>query len=1453
MANSQDDDVLAKLRSSDKAGGEPDSSNVTLDATSPNAAPQPPANSKSDATLDETAQLDRLNAAINKSFTSAAEINLHPKIAGYDITGRLGEGGMGVVWKATQHGTHRPVALKLMSAASFGSQRARLRFEREVDLTARLEHPHIARVYDGGERAGICYYAMEFIDGVPLDQFVREQKLSRRQILELMKTICEAVQYAHQKAVIHRDLKPANIMVDKEGRPRILDFGLAKALSDDDGQMLSVDIGAAGTPAYMSPEQAAGHLDQVDTRSDVYTLGVILFYLLSGKYPHDVRGSALEVMKRITELEPCRLRTIEPKVDRDLEALLAKALSRDPSQRYGTGGGLASDLGRYLNGEPLVAQPPTLSYLIAKRAKKYRVPIAITAAVATILVGMAVVAYVRITVERNRAIASQISERNERAEAQRQSQLAQASAKLAAQREQQAVQSEQHALTNEKIADAARRSTEVQLAESLVAQGNALGSTGQWGQARQRFDAAQALFKKLQLPTTTADLGIWSVYAATPPPLSEFAKAGPFAILPDSRTAVVIETGGISFFDLATGRRLRHLEKIVDTRLDLEQLFVAAGGRELLYEDHDGTLRTFDLSSGKLVRSFAEKTKARFHHAAISPDGRLVAQLNDEQENGIGIYDIAQGRRLRTLPLTIAPRCIAWMPDGKSLLIGDLRTTVQRCDAEDGHVTMSFRGHQAPVICVAGSPDGRRAVSGDELGMIRIWDLSTSEELAAFHGHGSAVRSLAFMSDGRTLLSAANDTSIALWDSRTFRLLRTIALPHGGAQYDTVISPDGRTVAIETSGFNNKIQLWSLDEPPEIRTLRHRGHGSARICLSNDGRMVLCGGDYRETNLVDVATGQIVAQSRNIPIPNELVLLPNGISALTAAADQMEIWSLDGSASKILRPPAPRNVWSLVITANGTKALLGDEGGMLVLWDLASGGKLATFGSSGMGAPQPLALFPDGRTVLSGHEFDVRLWDLEKGQQISELGKTAGWITCIALTSDGKLAAIGEKLTREGSPLHIWDMAERKEVLAINGLTTAPKALAFSPDSRTLLCGFEDGSIRLFDPVIGIELRNLGSHQTSITGVAFSADARLVASAAKDGSVRIWDFTPTQTYLNHDSRDTAFAKLRADPSDVASLAVVGNWYVMRRKWNWAADFLEHARTGGADVSSLNLARCYLSLRQFEKAGIEFRKAIERKEAAAEYLSLCAAAVDPLPDPNPDEAQRKAAIKKFVFQDRTDEAIEQCTLLMAKEPHFVLLSDRGGLHAHVGHYREAVADYQQALKIQQSQPLRIRLALTQLYVGDTAGYRRNAADLLQRYGSDHANAWTSFKAYLLAPEPAVDVKAVARLIESERAISLHGYWIRLAQGMAEYREGHFESAIKILKEPLGFYERLAADLFSAMALYKSGQHLAAEGLLTVAAARIRALPQTPPIQSADMENWLMLQLALREAEALIRNK
>lgn len=300
-----------------------------------------------------------------------------PTIEGYKILNKMGEGGMGSVWRAMQLSTHREVALKVMTSDIFSSDKARLRFEREVELAAQLEHPNLARIYESGLHKGKYYYTMELIQGEHLDQYVQNKELSKRQILELIHSVCQAVQYAHQRGVIHRDLKPSNILVTDDGQPHVLDFGLAKMLLDDDREdgrkwEVSENGDIFGTPAYMSPEQAAGHLDKVDTRTDVYSLGIILFNLLTNDWPYDLSGSRYEVLRNIQEEGPIRPSKIISHFDSEIEAILLKALDKDPNRRYQSVAELGNDINAWLKGLPISARSVDLFYLLRKFMLRYR-------------------------------------------------------------------------------------------------------------------------------------------------------------------------------------------------------------------------------------------------------------------------------------------------------------------------------------------------------------------------------------------------------------------------------------------------------------------------------------------------------------------------------------------------------------------------------------------------------------------------------------------------------------------------------------------------------------------------------------------------------------------------------------------------------------------------------------------------------------------------------------------------------------------------------------------------------------------------------------------------------------------------------------------------------------------------------------------------------------------------
>ena len=365
----------------------------------------------------EARQRDQKTASImpadaqTDSTTQAGRISKYTDIEGYKIIEPLGEGGMGMVWRAEQLSTRREVALKLLISHRVDSVKAQARFQREVELTARLDHPNIARIYDSGLHQGMYYYAMELIEGLPLDQYVKSRTFSRTEILSLMQKVCQGVLYAHLRAVIHRDLKPSNIIISPDGQPHILDFGLAKALlEEDESLMVSVEGQIAGTPAYMSPEQAAGHHSQLDTRTDVYSLGVILYELLTGQSPHDLSFSMFDLLRQIASGNIRRPRQVDKSIDSELEALLLKALAHNPEERYASAGALAKDIANYLDEEPLDAHVPTTFYFLRKKAFKYKKQVGIASAILVILFVTVIVTYTRIVGQR--AVLRAAQERN---------------------------------------------------------------------------------------------------------------------------------------------------------------------------------------------------------------------------------------------------------------------------------------------------------------------------------------------------------------------------------------------------------------------------------------------------------------------------------------------------------------------------------------------------------------------------------------------------------------------------------------------------------------------------------------------------------------------------------------------------------------------------------------------------------------------------------------------------------------------------------------------------------------------------------------------------------------------------------------------------------------------------------------------------------------------------------
>ncbi len=323
--------------------------------------------------------------------------SLESMIEGYEIVEEMPRGGQAAVYKAVHTATKTNVAIKVLLPTLLASARARYYFEREAELIASLDHPNIVSIRDSGIIHHQYYFVMQFIEGQPLERYVRSKKLSFRQTVILFKKICTAISYAHQQGIIHRDLKFANILVDQRGEPHILDFGLAKAvgLSEQEPEKAVATMTGqlAGTLSTMSPEQAAGRPDLIDVRTDVYSLGIILYHMLTGQYPYEVTGSTLQVLQNIQKTDPVRPRQIIRKFDSDVEAILLTALEKEPAKRYQSTAELKSDIEHWLDGRPIRVKSISTTYLLRKIIARHRYTSTVAALLLLIIIGFAYVSF----------------------------------------------------------------------------------------------------------------------------------------------------------------------------------------------------------------------------------------------------------------------------------------------------------------------------------------------------------------------------------------------------------------------------------------------------------------------------------------------------------------------------------------------------------------------------------------------------------------------------------------------------------------------------------------------------------------------------------------------------------------------------------------------------------------------------------------------------------------------------------------------------------------------------------------------------------------------------------------------------------------------------------------------------------------------------------------------------
>ncbi len=1069
--------LLAAHERADEVLGRPDQP-VTTD---PNAS-----RPITEATSGELAkhEFSSSEASITAGYQEPARPNV--LIAGrYLLQQKIGEGGMGEVWVAKQtEPVKRKVALKLIKTG-MDSRAVLARFEQERQALAMMDHPNIARVLDGGlTPGGQPFFVMELVNGLPLTKFCDEARLTPRERLELFVPVCQAVQHAHQKGIVHRDLKPANILVtliDGKPIPKVIDFGVAKAtagrLTD---HSMSTQFGAViGTLEYMSPEQAGFSAVDIDTRADIYSLGVILYELLTGLRPIDARrlenAALTEMIRMIREEEPSKpstrlatdeslpslaaLRQTEPRklmalLRGELDSVVMKCLEKSRERRYETANALSRDVQRHLADEPVEARPPTAGYRLSKFLTRHRgAVIAAALVVAALLAGIAGTTFGLIRgAPANRGDETKGHRGEGGAEAAAQKKIADTQKRLA--------------IGNASNAGENARKAELRLAEGLISQADAWSLAGRFAEAHSLYTEAYDKFAELKAPLLAAEVGLWSSYRQAGFPLLTFTGS----------------SAGVS------------------------EVVITPDGRTALSADGASTFRLWDLPSGKILSVFPGHQGA-VQSLAIASDGRIA--LSGGRDKTLKLWDIVTGKKLRDFTgHSDWVMSGAFAPDRRTAISGSIDNTLKLWDLVSGKELRTFSGHSSWVYSVAISSDGGTALSGSRDKTLKLWDLANGQEVRTYTGHTGPVLRVAFAPDGKTALSASEDQTVRFWDLATGKALRAFTLPDGEI-YSVRIARDGKTALFGRK--DSMLNLWDLTRGIKLRTFVGHADEVTSIAIAPDGKTAISGGDDNTLMLWDLVSSK---EPRSFEGHAAEVcgaaITPNGKTALSASVDKtLRLWDLaTGKELRILTGHAHR-VLCVATAPDGRTALSGSSDSTLKLWDLATGEKLRDFvGHSGY--VLSVAFSPDGQTAISGSSDNTsKLWNLVTGKVLRTLSGHSSWVYGVAISPDGQTALSGSV----DSSLKLWDFGSGKllrtfagpDVRYQNERTWTGSTVAFAPASRMALSGNMGKTLTLWDVGSGQEVTTLRGHSGRVTAVSSSPDGRIVMSASVDGTLKLWD------------------------------------------------------------------------------------------------------------------------------------------------------------------------------------------------------------------------------------------------------------------------------------------------------------------------------------------------------------